>query len=80
MDPFLLTIPSNELSREPMAHEREEFLIVLKGRVLFEYNEENFDLRAGDSLYFDATGRHRLLNPNKSPAEVLCVFLASRVL
>lgn len=77
MDPFLLTIPPEETNREALPHEGEEFLIVLSGRVDFEYDGEVSKLESGDSLYFDGNVKHRLLNPYKKQAEVLCVFLES---
>ena len=77
MDPFVLTVPVGEL-REPLPHEGEEFLYVLKGRVDFQYGVEIFKLKSGDSLYFDSEENHRLSNPYKSEAKVLCVFRLGR--
>jgi len=77
MDPFLLTVPPDETRRPSKPHEGEEFLIVLSGRVDFEYDGELHKLNAGDSLYFDASAMHRLVNGYKKPAEVLCVFFGS---
>ncbi len=73
MDPFVLTVPPGE-DREKLQHEGEEFLIVLSGRVCFEFDEESFRLGTGDSLYFDSAVPHALKNPFKRPAKVLCVF------
>lgn len=77
MDPFVLTVPSGQ-ERESLAHEGEEFLIVLKGHVDFEYGEQFFKLKVGDSLYFDSEEPHRLTNPYKQEARVLCVFRLGR--
>ncbi len=74
MDPFLITIPGGVSRKEAMDHEGEEFLYVQSGSIDFEYDGETTSLGAGDSLYFDATVPHRLINPNKRVAEVLCVF------
>lgn len=74
MDPFLITIPGGVSREEAMDHEGEEFLYVQSGSIDFEYDGELTALRAGDSLYFDATIPHRLINPHKRKAEVLCVF------
>ncbi len=74
MDPFCLTVPTGETKRPAMPHEGEEFLLVLSGRVDFEYDKELLRLEAGDSLYFDANVKHRLINGYKKPAQVLCVF------
>lgn len=77
MDPFVLAIPSGE-AREPMSHEGEEFLIVLEGRVNFDYGDQEFQLKTGDSLYFDSEEPHRLANPYAKAARVLCVFRLGR--
>jgi transcriptional regulator with XRE-family HTH domain len=77
MDPFLLTVPPDETKRPAMPHEGEEFLLVIAGKVDFEYDGELYKLAPGDSLYFDASAKHRLVNGYKKPAEVLCVFLGS---
>jgi transcriptional regulator with XRE-family HTH domain len=74
MDPFLITIPGGVSREEALTHEGEEFLFVQSGSVQFEYDGEIVTLRIGDSLYFDANVPHRLMNPNKRPAKVLCVF------
>lgn len=75
MDPFVLTIPANGGRPEPMPHEGEEFLVVLEGRVFFEYNGEVHSMEKGDSAYFDAEVGHRVFNEEDRDASVLCVFL-----
>lgn len=75
MDPFLLQVPAGGGRHEPMPHEGEEFLIVIKGKVSFEYDEEIHELSQGDAVYFDAEINHRLFNTHKRDASVLCVFL-----
>jgi transcriptional regulator with XRE-family HTH domain len=77
MDPFLLEIPARGGRSVSRSHEGEEFLIVLRGEVTFEYDGENYDLREGDSLYFDAKAPHRVHNPHGRKAHVLCVFQES---
>jgi transcriptional regulator with XRE-family HTH domain len=76
VDPFVLTVPPGDNKRPAKPHEGEEFLMVLSGKVDFEYDGEVLQLAAGDSLYFDASAKHRLLNDYAKPAEVLCVFIA----
>ena len=75
MDPFELVVPPRGGRRQAMPHEGEEFLIVLKGRVEFEFDGEVQSLAEGDSLYFDAETDHRLFNVTDKEARVLCVFL-----
>jgi len=74
MDPFLITMPPGAAREEALPHAGEEFLFVQKGTVQFQYDGEIVSLKSGDSLYFDATIPHRLINQSKSPAAVLCVF------
>ena len=44
------------------------------GSVDLEYGTQIERLKAGDCAYFDAHVEHRLINPSKRPAQVLCVF------
>lgn len=74
MDPFLLTVPSGASRAEALGHEGEEFLMVQKGSIDFEYDGQTQTLRAGDCLYFDSSVPHRIINPYRTAAEVLCVF------
>ncbi len=74
MEPLLLSVPGGTARKEALAHEGEEFLMVLSGSVDLQYGQEVQRLRAGDTAYFDAHVEHRLINRNKRPAKVLCVF------
>lgn len=75
MDPFELIVPARGGRKEAMPHEGEEFLMVLKGKVEFEFDGVVQSLAEGDSLYFDAETDHRLFNVTDKEARVLCVFL-----
>lgn len=75
MDPFELVIPPRGGRKQAMPHEGEEFLIVLKGKVEFEFDGKIESLSEGDSLYFDAETDHRVFNVTDKEARVLCVFL-----
>lgn len=75
MDPFELIVPPRGGRMQAMPHEGEEFLMVLKGRVEFEFDGKTQSLAEGDSLYFDAETDHRLFNITDKEARVLCVFL-----
>jgi transcriptional regulator with XRE-family HTH domain len=75
MDPFELVIPAHGGRQQPMPHEGEEFLMVLKGKVEFEFDGTVQTLNEGDSVYFDAETDHRVFNVTSKDARVLCVFL-----
>lgn len=78
MDPFLLTIPAGVAREEALSHQGEEFLMVQKGSIEFEFDGQRHALRSGDCLYFDSHIPHRIINPFKREATVLCVFLEQR--
>jgi len=78
MDPVIITLPPGEGRPDRLPHEGEEFLIVLTGKVDFEYDGQQHQIMAGDSIYFEATTPHRLVNPYSEDAQVLCVFLHHR--
>ncbi|MBN8456864.1 MAG: cupin domain-containing protein [Verrucomicrobia bacterium] len=75
MDPLELRIPPHGGRRVALTHEGEEFLLVVEGPVLLEYDGENHELAAGDAAYFDAGMPHRILNPGDGEARVLSVNL-----
>lgn len=74
MDPFLLTVPPGVSRDTALAHEGEEFLMVQQGAIVFEFDGETHSLKKGDCLYFDSHVPHRIINPHKCEAVVLCVF------
>ena len=75
MDPFVLGLPCDSSQRKAMAHEGEEFLYGLLARIDFEYDGETHHLEVGDTAYFDATHKHRVINPDPEiEAKAICVF------
>ncbi|MBN1943636.1 MAG: cupin domain-containing protein [Phycisphaerae bacterium] len=74
MEPFLVTIPPGQARRELLAHEGEEFLMVLEGGVRYEAGEDVHELRAGDCLYADGAVKHRVISRGKKAAKLLIVF------
>ncbi|MEZ4699443.1 MAG: XRE family transcriptional regulator [Rhodothermales bacterium] len=74
MEPFLLEVPPGEARRQKLAHEGEEFLMVLEGTLDYEYGDQRFRLEAGDCLYEDGTTEHTLNNPTDQIARVLCIY------
>jgi transcriptional regulator with XRE-family HTH domain len=75
MDPFMLTVPPGVAREQPLTRAGEEFLMVTKGAIEFEIDNERHVVRAGDCLYFDSNIPHRIINSYKREAAVLCVFL-----
>lgn len=48
---------------------------MLSGRVEFGLGGETFELRPGDSLYFDPAVTHSVKLKGRTPARFLCLFI-----
>ena len=76
MEPFLLEVPSGIARSKRLAHEGEEFIMVLNGSIDYEYGDERVRLREGDCMYADGSVEHTLNNPDDDTAEVLVVWVS----
>lgn len=74
IEPHLFRISSGAGSGEAYAHEGEEFLYVLRGRLEISLDDgERYQLRPGDSFYFESDIPHRWANPGKHEAWILWI-------
>ena len=58
MDPFLFVLKKGQIRRGRVSHDGEEFVYVLKGKVLYRVGGDEFTLGPGDSLYFCSADEH----------------------
>jgi len=73
MEPFLLTVSERAEEETLYNHEGEEFLLILRGKAELILEDERILLGEGDSVYFDASQRHRLLSLGTEELQVLAV-------
>ncbi len=74
MEPiYNILLPGQATADEPMAHEGEEWLYVVKGTALLIVGEEQMTLHPGDAAYFESRVPHRLVNVDDKPVEVIWV-------
>jgi len=66
--------PGGMTSEEPLPHEGEECLVILKGGVRVEFQNSRRELKEGDSLYFDSSAPHRLVNPGRKPCRYYLII------
>jgi len=59
--PSLIEIPATARDDAGHSHGGEEFILVIEGRLVIRYGDQNIDLDEGDSIYFDAETVHSLL-------------------
>lgn len=73
MEPHLFTIAPGAGSGDSYSHEGEEFIYVLRGVLNIALEEQWYQLRAGDSFYFESNTPHTWRNTGKTETVVLWV-------
>jgi DNA-binding transcriptional MerR regulator/quercetin dioxygenase-like cupin family protein len=74
MEPHLFRVKPGGGSGESYAHEGEEFLHILRGEFhIWLDGNEHYQLKPGDSLYFESSTPHRWKNPGRTETWLLWV-------
>jgi len=74
MEPHLFRIKPGGGSGESYAHEGEEFLHILRGKFdIWLDGNEHYQLKPGDTLYFESSTPHRWKNPGRTETWLLWV-------
>ena len=74
MMPILLKIESDGRTNKEKIHAgMEKFIFVLEGKIEAKIDKESYSLSKNNTLYFDASLEHCLINKGKTTAKVLCV-------
>jgi transcriptional regulator with XRE-family HTH domain/transposase-like protein len=77
MEPHIFHVAPGKGSAEFYTHQGEEFLYMVKGVLKITLGDEEFQLKPGDSFYFESTVRHRWINPGNSEAVILWINSSS---
>ncbi len=76
-EPFLLILdPGATSGQTPVVHAGNEFVYCLEGHLMYEIEDKQFELKAGDSLLFEANLPHRWRNIGDTPSKALLVLCA----
>jgi DNA-binding transcriptional MerR regulator len=73
MEPHLFRIAPGAGSGDSYSHQGEEFLFLVQGRLAITLEDEEFQLKTGDSFYFGSHTQHRWFNPGKTETVVLWI-------
>jgi transcriptional regulator with XRE-family HTH domain len=73
MEPHLFRVAPGAGSGVSNAHEGEQFLYLVRGRLHIELGADKFQLRVGDSFYFSSRTQIRWCNPGKAETVVLWI-------
>jgi transcriptional regulator with XRE-family HTH domain len=63
-----------ECGEKLSAHEGEEFIMVLNGKIELTYGKEKHMLEPGDSVYYNSLIPHKVSAAENRPAEILAVI------
>ena len=75
MEPFVIDInPEENPNYTLSAHEGEEFIYVLEGEIEVEYGKDKYNLKEGDSIYYDSIVKHHLHGAPGKPAKILALI------
>lgn len=81
MSAYLADFPlaGDQVERLEHSHEGSEFIHVLEGVLAIHYQAEQHLLRAGDSVYFDASEAHSYSGHSETPAKAIIVTVPPRL-
>jgi transcriptional regulator with XRE-family HTH domain len=75
MEPFFARImPESAKDKQLSSHEGEEFIVVISGEIEIVYGQENYILKAGDSIYYNSIVPHHVCCPGQEAAEIYAVL------
>lgn len=78
--PLLITLQAGgKTSPESLERGVEKFFYVLEGDVTVHVGKKDFNLKSGDTLYFDASLTHTLSNEKKNFAKILAAVSPSKI-
>jgi transcriptional regulator with XRE-family HTH domain len=74
MEPFVIDInPEDNPNFQLSAHEGEEFIYVMQGEVEIVYGKETYNLKEGDSIFYDSIVKHHVHGAPGKSAKILAV-------
>ena len=74
MEPFVIDInPEETPDFQLSAHEGEEFIYVMDGEVEIVYGKDTYNLKEGDSIFYDSIVKHHVHGAPGKSAKILAV-------
>ena len=74
MEPFVIDInPEDTPEFQLSAHEGEEFIYVMQGEVEIVYGKDTYNLKEGDSIFYDSIVTHHVHGAPGKSAKILAV-------
>ena len=80
MTPLLIEIGAGaETEKEKKERGIEKFIWVQEGSIKVKLEKEEFELKAGDTFYFDASYPHQIINNTTKPAKVFVAISPAQI-
>lgn len=76
VEPFLITLDEGSDAYPIFQHAGVEFIYMLEGEITYRHGEQTYELRPGDSLFFDAQALHGPLELRQLPAVYLSIIVS----
>ncbi|TWT07376.1 helix-turn-helix domain-containing protein [Planococcus sp. CPCC 101016] len=73
MEPVFLTLQANGHFKKFEPSSAETFIYIMEGRVLLTIGDHRYTAAAGDSIYFEASDHHQLINDHDGISEMIIV-------
>lgn len=77
IEPVFLTLQANGHFKEFEPSSAETFIYVLEGQVLLHIGDHQYAAAAGDSIYYEASNHHQLINDCDGVSEMIIVTTQS---
>jgi len=74
VEPYLITLEDSSDVFPVFQHEGLEFIYIIEGEVVYRHGENTYEMKTGDSLFFDATTPHGPQEMQKLPIRFLSVI------
>ncbi len=76
MEPFIIEVHPKTGEHKLSSHEGEEFIYVMDGEIIILYGQDEYQLKTGDSIYYDSIIPHELHASDDVDARILAVIYA----
>ena len=74
MQPFIVIAEKGKVKMKDLSHEGQELIYVIDGSMKFRVGQEVFEMKKGDSLYFNSLEKHSI-SPTSKVLKYLNIFV-----
>ncbi len=72
-DPILVTLHPGDQKGTPFSHQGQEFVYILEGTLTIIFDQEEYEMKPGDSIHMESSVPHNWFNRTEQPVRFLCI-------